>query len=238
MLTTVTRFNKEKEEYIREINKVKDEVEDMYLELASRKEIAAEDLANMMLTNENLSDRLIDLSRKLDIVNKTQYNIVQMEYKKAAALGFASSVLIFLLPKLGTFTFLYGTVKFIFARVTDMKEIIGKKGELDSLVKTVQDTTNTLDNNLTLILKRSKTLPKAEPSKECVSVIRVVKANDLIENYINGSEIELNKVDSEIKETMIMLLQLSQDTEETDLNTLLKQAKESVQSETINKQLK
>ena len=79
MLTTVTRFNKEKEEYIREINKVKDEVEDMYLELASRKEIAAEDLANMMLTNENLSDRLIDLSRKLDIVNKTQYNIVQME---------------------------------------------------------------------------------------------------------------------------------------------------------------
>lgn len=238
MLTSVTRLNTEKEEYINEIKKVKDEVESIYDMLVSDEKMDANALADTLIRNKNLSDRLIDLSGKFDIVSKTQFNIVQLEYKKAAALGFSSSVLIFLLPKLGAFTFLYGIVKFIFARVTDKKELECTQGDIDSLRKLVQDTANIIDNNSTLIVKRSKALPKAEPSQECVSAVRVVKANDLIQNYISGSEIELNELDNETKETMTMLLQLSLDTEETDLNTLLKQAKETVKSETINKQLK
>lgn len=98
-----------------------------------------------------------------------------------------------------------------------------------------------LKNNQTFLMKRLTEASEKNIKEEKSSINskdRIVLANLLIQDYISSGVLTQGIVDSEISETAVKLLQQDLITDETDLETLLKQAKQEAEKETIKKEMK
>lgn len=98
-----------------------------------------------------------------------------------------------------------------------------------------------LKNNQTFLMKRLTEASEKNIKEEKTSIDskdRIVLANLLIQDYISSGVLTQGIVDSEISETAVKLLQQDLITDETDLETLLKQAKQEAEKETIKKEMK
>lgn len=100
-----------------------------------------------------------------------------------------------------------------------------------------------LKNNQTFLMKRL-TEASEKPGLEKVStevinsMDKIVLADLLIQDYISSGVLTKGILDSEISETAVKMLQQDLKTDETDLETLLKQAKEKEEKEAIKKEMK
>ena len=137
-------------------------------------------------------------------------------------------------------TLIYGITAYkdIKTRLEKMKDNSLPKEMLDVFQKITGITTN-IENNETFILKKVKEISKKrleEVKTNPIKVNKILEANIIIQDYINYERLP-QQISEDIKLIIVNMLRQDLNSNETDLETLLKQAKEKVSLDTLVKKM-
>lgn len=231
-----------REQGIKMLKEVEDEAFDIYKKVIEDKEYQEYYLLELAQKNEYLKSRI---GNALDIINKGLFEEVKKDKKKkleVILLGIFSIMSSIFLPAQISLiiTIIYGIVAYkdIKMRLEKRKDNADLK-EMLNIFQKVKDITTNIENNETFIIKKIKDVSKQriETAKtEPVKVNRVLAANLLIQDYLNYDRIPEN-IDEEVKSTAINMLRQDLNSDETDLEALLKETKKQVSLDTLVKKM-
>ncbi len=231
-----------REQGIKMLKEVEDEAFDIYKKVIEDKEYQEYYLLELAQKNEYLKSRI---GNALDIINKGLFEEVKKDKKKkleVILLGIFSIMSSIFLPAQISLiiTIIYGIVAYkdIKMRLEKRKDNADLK-EMLNIFQKVKDITTNIENNETFIIKKIKDASKQriETAKtEPVKVNRVLAANLLIQDYLNYDRIPEN-IDEEVKSTAINMLRQDLNSDETDLEALLKETKKQVSLDTLVKKM-
>lgn len=231
-----------REQGIKMLKEVEDEAFDIYKKVIEDKEYQEYYLLELAQKNEYLKSRI---GNALDIINKGLFEEVKKDKKKkleVILLGIFSIMSSIFLPAQISLiiTIIYGIVAYkdIKMRLEKRKDNADLK-EMLNIFQKVKDITTNIENNETFIIKKIKDASKQriETAKtEPVKVNRVLAANLLIQDYLNYDRIPEN-IDEEVKSTAINMLRQDLNSDETDLEALLKETKKQISLDTLVKKM-
>lgn len=242
----MTDLKKEKPIYTRKIgtlflNKANDEVIEINEKIKSEEKLPEYYITSLFRRNEDLR---VEAYAALDIIEKSLKKDLKKSYIECGAmvtLGLANVVLLFIIPMVGIITsIVYAGGLYKRLKKLSKEDNESLKKELEETLKKADNVIETISDNEQCIVKKIKKMRSERllvEEKTEAKVNAYMEANYRIQEYVSTGIVPKN-LDEETRKTIIDLLQRDLNTNETNLEILLKETKDKASEDTIIKKLK
>lgn len=238
-------LEKEKAIYTRQIgiaflNKANEEASKINEKVKSEEYLPEYYVTSLYRRNEELRG---EAHASLDIISKALGRELRKSYAECGvmvALGLADLALLFIFPPVGIITsIVYAGSLYKKLKKLSEEDNEALKKELEDALQKADEVIENISNNEKLIIKRitkirCERLLTSEKTENKVNTY--MEANYRIQEYVSNGIVPKN-IDEETKNTIIGILQSDLNTTETDLEKLLKEAKEQISKDTIVRKL-
>lgn len=231
-----------RQEAYKMLKEIEDEVFEIYKEVLEEKDYQEYYLLELVQKNEYLNSRTCKVLETFNQGLKEEQDKRKKKRTKMILFGLFSILTSILAP---TEISLIVSTAYIIIAGRDIKKVLeqrknatDEKEALELFQKIASLSTN-IENNRTFITKKIKEASKSRvetSKKEPEKVNKVIAANSMIQDYLNYDRLPEN-VDEDIKNTAVNMLRQDLNSNNTDLETLLREAKEKVSLDTLVKKL-
>lgn len=231
-----------KQEAHKMLREIEDEVFEIYKEVLEEKDYQEYYLLELVQKNEYLNSRLCKVLETFNQGLKEEQE--KSKKKKVKMILFALfSILTSILAPV-EISLIVSTAYIIIAgrdikKVLEQRKNASVEKEVLELFQKITNITTNIENNRTFITKKIKESSKNRVEtfkKEPRKVNKVLAANSMIQDYLNYDKLP-ECIDEDIKNTAVNILKQDLNSNNGDLETLLREAKEKVSLDTLVKKI-
>lgn len=231
-----------RQEAYKMLKEIEDEVFEIYKEVLEEKDYQEYYLLELVQKNEYLNSRLCKVLETFNQGLKEEQDKRKKKRIKMILYGVFSILTSILAP--AGISIVVSTAYIIIAG-RDIKKVLEQRKnesiekEALELFQRIGSISTNIENNRTFITKKIKEASKSRvetSKKEPEKVNKVIAANSMIQDYLNYDRLP-ECVDEDIKNTAVNMLRQDLNSNNADLETLLREAKEKVSLDTLVKKM-